>query len=207
MRLCTKCAERPAAGKHCWCRPCLNAYGRAWNKANPNKAREYARRWKEKRITREPSLEGSKICRTCKKEQPRTSFYADKTKRDGLEARCKQCCVRRSQLYNQAHPDQHAALSRAYAKRHPDRVRSTQRLVQYGITMADFEQMLLDQQGQCDICKRQLGTGRSTHVDHDHATGKVRGLLCNACNAVLGYARDLPATLLAAAEYLRKRGK
>ena len=74
--------------------------------------------------------------------------------------------------------------------------------LQYGITVEQYQQMLVAQGGRCAICR--LESDAMLHVDHSHATGKVRGLLCGACNLSLGGFRDDPATLLRAAIYLRR---
>jgi len=56
---------------------------------------------------------------------------------------------------------------------------------------------------RCRICGDALAeTRRDRHIDHDHATGKVRGILCPSCNLMLGFARDNPSILIAAAGYL-----
>jgi hypothetical protein len=58
--------------------------------------------------------------------------------------------------------------------------------------------------GRCEICgKSDAQNGKLLAVDHDHETGKLRGLLCGQCNTVLGLVKDEPAVLLRAAEYLR----
>lgn len=74
-------------------------------------------------------------------------------------------------------------------------------LARYGLTLEGYEGMLLEQGGGCAICGLPPGT-RALHVDHDHRTGEVRGLLCNNCNQGLGRFRDEPDALVAAAMYL-----
>lgn len=68
----------------------------------------------------------------------------------------------------------------------------------YGITQSDYLRMLNSQDGGCAICGRRAGV-RPLHVDHDHSTGQVRGLLCHQCNWYLGTiesdANVLPALL------------
>jgi hypothetical protein len=55
----------------------------------------------------------------------------------------------------------------------------------------------------CAVCKRDPEKGH-LHVDHDHVTGKVRGLLCGACNRTLGLTSESPERLRALAEYLER---
>ncbi|MGE0576133.1 MAG: endonuclease VII domain-containing protein [Reyranella sp.] len=61
------------------------------------------------------------------------------------------------------------------------------------------------QEGRCKICRRpaEEGQWKVLRVDHDHATGKIRGLLCHHCNVALGHFGDSPELLERAAEYLR----
>lgn len=79
--------------------------------------------------------------------------------------------------------------------------RASRRKTLYGITRAEFDFMLKEQGGHCAICPRTNGR-RALAVDHDHATGKVRGLLCDNCNHTLGKMRDDPELLRRAADYL-----
>lgn len=75
----------------------------------------------------------------------------------------------------------------------------------YGINVIEFEVMLTAQGGKCVIpgCEAtQCPTGKSFAVDHDHKTGKIRGLLCRDCNVALGYAKDSPQILRDMAMYL-----
>ena len=75
----------------------------------------------------------------------------------------------------------------------------------YGITRQEFDARLMAQGNVCAICKQagaRTGRAVSMHVDHSHASGAIRGILCGPCNRALGYMEDSPARLLAAAAYL-----
>ncbi len=73
----------------------------------------------------------------------------------------------------------------------------------FGLTGADFNRMLAEQGGVCAICRNVCKTGKRLAVDHDHATGRVRGLLCANCNTGLGKFGDSLLTLEAACAYLK----
>jgi hypothetical protein len=73
---------------------------------------------------------------------------------------------------------------------------------EYGLSKEDYDRMLEEQGGICAICKKPCATKRSLAVDHDHVSGKIRGLLCRACNVVLGLMKDNPALLRISADYL-----
>ncbi len=75
----------------------------------------------------------------------------------------------------------------------------------YGVTLAAYAAMLDDQHGCCAICMRHESENNSgvLHVDHDHVTGKVRGLLCTGCNHLLGHLSDSVTLLQAAIDYLK----
>jgi hypothetical protein len=72
----------------------------------------------------------------------------------------------------------------------------------YGLSQKDYVRMYAFQLGRCAIC-HEAGDLGELFVDHDHATGRIRGLLCDACNNMLGRARDNQATLVAAIAYLK----
>lgn len=83
----------------------------------------------------------------------------------------------------------------------------------YGIAWEDYLKMIEDQGGRCAICPAEISPDdKSTHVDHDHAccSGQkscgacVRGILCQNCNLMIGYAKDNPENLINAAFYLHK---
>lgn len=74
---------------------------------------------------------------------------------------------------------------------------------QYGITLEEYNQMLQAQNNTCAICIKPIDM---PCVDHDHITGKVRGLLCRSCNTALGFFQDDPTLCLKAAKYLQLFG-
>ncbi len=74
----------------------------------------------------------------------------------------------------------------------------------YGIGVEDWARMYNAQKGKCPTCDRTLVIDRSTHVDHDHVTGKVRELLCANCNRALGCVSDNETTLRKLALYVEK---
>lgn len=76
----------------------------------------------------------------------------------------------------------------------------------YGITLDEYYQMLDEQDGTCAICDALPPTGRKKYlaVDHDHQTGKVRGLLCDNCNRAIGLLKDDAEVLNKASQYLIK---
>lgn len=79
----------------------------------------------------------------------------------------------------------------------------------YGLSGEEYGAMLAAQQGLCSICGKPEtvmfnGTPKVMHVDHDHATGRIRDLLCGSCNGMLGLAKDSPETLRAAAAYIER---
>lgn len=76
---------------------------------------------------------------------------------------------------------------------------------QYGITFEEKEAILASQGFACAICKTELLLkDRRTHIDHDHRTGAVRGLLCSDCNTGLGFYKDQPQYLRNAIAYLER---
>jgi hypothetical protein len=85
--------------------------------------------------------------------------------------------------------------------------RERNRFYLYGITGAEVNMILARQGGGCAICKsKSPRTKRNVwHVDHDHLTGVVRGILCHHCNVALGCMADDPARARAMAKYLEAK--
>ena len=86
--------------------------------------------------------------------------------------------------------------------------RSRKLRFKYGITHEDYLKLLHKQQGKCAVCfaKASDQYHGCLDVDHNHNTGEVRGLLCNNCNRLLGFAGDSSEVLQNASDYLKEKG-
>lgn len=104
----------------------------------------------------------------------------------------------------ECHPDRkHHALGLCVSCwRRQNGSRQRARLRQYGLTEAAFTTMLEEQGRRCAICRTGIDA-KNCHIDHDHATGVVRGLLCFGCNTGLGSFGDDETRLAAAIAYLK----
>lgn len=96
-----------------------------------------------------------------------------------------------------------ARYARDWRKANPLRAKANDLRKMFGIELADYEAMLTAQGGVCAICG---GTDKHYRlaVDHDHGSGKVRGLLCVDCNRAIGMFKDSPELLRKAADYLSR---
>jgi hypothetical protein len=104
-----------------------------------------------------------------------------------------------------ADPEPHRQRARDYAAANPRRARAWSLRTKFGIGLTDYEAMLAAQGGRCAVCRTTESGDRrfsTLAVDHDHSTGKVRGLLCALCNRTLGQAKDDPERLMALVTYL-----
>jgi len=88
-------------------------------------------------------------------------------------------------------------VKRTKAVNHEKRVQET-----YGLKEGEYARLHIYQGGLCALCRRATGSSRRLSVDHDHATGEVRGLLCRPCNTLLGHARDKLAFFRRCISYL-----
>ncbi|SRR6266487_4801256 len=86
-----------------------------------------------------------------------------------------------------------------------------ERYKKFGITPQDYDEMFMVQNKVCAICGKEdqnkNGTVRLLSLDHNHITGKVRGLLCTRCNTALGLLREEPETIKAMLRYLEEHGE
>lgn len=173
----------------------------------------YMREYYLAHSTRPRRIPGSerthKICRMCGKNKSRDEYTvrASGPRTGHLAPYCKPCSVKKS--------------CEAYAGRHSNddtlyrRVEWPAKLKRlYGITVDDYNRMLLEQGGGCALCgstnpvvgnRNYKRTNRTAFdVDHCHVTGKVRGLLCTRCNRLVGLANDSAETAMNLVNYLTR---
>jgi hypothetical protein len=144
-----------------------------------------------------PEGRAKKLARKKRWQAANREKYLEQTRRQNakrrLDPKYRADAVRRVREWQKAHPGR--TLSYRYSR--------------YGLTNGDFEHMLQSQRGLCAICHQPEtstwnGRVRKLAVDHDHATGAVRALLCQRCNLTLGRMQDDPALLRKAADYLEE---
>lgn len=188
-KFCRDCGGyRPVSefSKNARSRDGLAFYCRTHLAERSSRSRE-ARRLKP-RVYRRPGQDvvippGQKWCADCDRVLPLAEFVRTARTKSGYHAYCKPCHNKRGQVSREK-----VGGSRTY---HLSR--------RYGITAAEADYLLAQQNGMCAICK----AAPAVHVDHDHATGAVRALLCFNCNGGLGQFKDDLNVLRAAAEYVR----
>ena len=87
------------------------------------------------------------------------------------------------------------------------RIKLAAHLKIHNMTVEQYEQLLIEQNGGCAICGGQPTNGKNRlSVDHNHKTNKNRGLLCDCCNRAIGLMKDSPELLRLAAAYLQRHG-
>ncbi len=210
------------------CRQCnsCRAYGNALRKRNPEKTKDARARafvaWRIKHPKRSPlnpiiSDEG-RLCRTCNSRKLDSDFGRDERSKDGLAWRCHACAKKTHKRWRDRNSDHVRDVARGVRreryKNEPVKDRKilrTSRLKKFGLTYEDFERMLILQGYKCDICAKEITVDSDKHsyaksacVDHNHDTGKVRGLLCSRCNTGIGLLGDDARLLQIAADYLKR---
>lgn len=158
----------------------------------------------------------TKICTKCQTEKPLKDFALRSPSIAGIhENRCKQCkqaAAKKAPSYNRRSPAQKKLYDEAYRNTEKGRLRCKRRRVRaYGLTVEEFDKMFTAQGGLCAICQKPETLVRKSKsiaisIDHEHATGKVRELLCARCNTMLGSVADDPNILQNAINYLDKHG-
>ena len=107
--------------------------------------------------------------------------------------------------WNRANRKRYNENKNRSAKNNPSSTKDRQLRIKFNISIEKYNQILNLQNYKCAICQYKCPTGRQLAVDHNHKTGKVRGLLCMECNIGLGKFKDSDDLLLRAISYLDKK--
>lgn len=140
-------------------------------------------------------------CTKCKKPKPLSEFGRDLRRQDGVMARCKDCRREECKAWRSKKPN----YEKDRYRKDPAGHRERHLVRKYGVNSADYDALLKAQGGACAICGKVQS--RAFDVDHDHAGGVVRGLLCTNCNRMIGHAHDSAERLRRAADYLESSRK
>lgn len=142
----------------------------------------------------------TKRCWNCKISQPLENFAKDRSKWDGLNGTCKECAHKKVAARTEEQRRHNRETTRKWAETHREHNQAKNRAyrikTKYGLTVEQYEAIV--NAPCCAICQRET----KLVLDHDHATGKIRGAICSSCNSGLGHAHDDPNILEAAAQYL-----
>lgn len=131
----------------------------------------------------------TKRCTVCKKNKNIEFFYKLKASKDGLSYRCISCDTRARNDYNKRHGETRLVNQRIANRKH-----------KYNLSNDEYLKLFEEQKCVCAIC----GLQDVLQVDHDHVTGKVRGLLCGKCNKALGLFNDNTDIINNAISYLKE---
>ena len=152
----------------------------------------------------------TKLCKRCQQEKPLDQFDRDPRntgpRGKGVASGCKACRRAQEAAWKVAHPEHVKTYQQGYYRANKADKRDRDLRRKYHITAAEYDAMLAAQGGHCAICPATEAGGNGVfHVDHDHdhETGRVRGLLCHACNTALGLFKESADLLAAAMVYLR----
>lgn len=159
-----------------------------------------------------------KTCTKCGESKPLGEYHNSVNTKDGRYARCKPCVLAANAAWRRANKGKVADSKRRYVMRNRDAIRTHQKAYmashkveaaeyrrrwnlakRYGITLEQYADMWTRQGGRCGVCRRDH---RRMVVDHDHATGVVRGILCVRCNVCLGGLGDNLDGVMRLVQYL-----
>lgn len=145
----------------------------------------------------------TKLCPHCKEEKSFSEFGADKSKKYGVTSYCKPCSSSNRLKNYQKNPEKQKNKLKTYYKINKQKSYEYSLKNLYGLTIDEFNHMKIQQNHSCKICKtHESNLKRKLFVDHCHDTGKVRGLLCQSCNTMIGNSKDNILILQSAINYL-----
>lgn len=112
--------------------------------------------------------------------------------------------LKRVAQYSKANRAKCNAAVKRWKNKNKQKVKDTDLKINFGISLKEYEDLLVKQQGCCAICKvHKDKLPRALSVDHCHLSGKIRGLLCVKCNTAIGMLNDDKSLVKSALEYLQ----
>lgn len=154
-----------------------------------------------------------KTCNKCKKDKQLAEFDKNLECKFGVSGICKECKNTRLRERNRLHPEWRKNWRKKSYEKNKNKAKEQYLLYHYGIDLTEFNVLLEKQNNLCAICKKpessvhQSGILKKLSVDHDHKTGKIRGLLCYNCNRGIGHLQDNLEILNNAIAYLEKNNE
>ena len=133
----------------------------------------------------------TKICTQCKLNKSISEFYFCNPGRQRTQ--CRKCLIKKISKWKNNNTKLVRATRIKYNRLHPGVIKKNgikHKLKKFGLTEILFNELKKKQNNLCRICKKLNIRGRELAIDHDHKTGKVRGLLCTNCNLTLGLIKD-----------------
>jgi hypothetical protein len=145
-----------------------------------------------------------KTCKRCIQTKDLSEFFKNVKRKDGVSTYCKPCQLEYQRVrYNNPESHERNKMDRnIYLKNRKDSTRKWYLKTTYGLSPDQYQNLYNDSDGKCYICKEEKDY--YLHVDHNHKTGEVRGLLCNHCNRGIGMLKENIDILESAIEYIRK---
>lgn len=208
QKQCTKCKSIKPIGCYSPRRGSRSGFASNCSACRAEQARARKARNKARQFVHVPA---QKKCWRCGDIRPSSDFNVNRAARDGLCDLCKPCMRAASAERYERNRERYLERNRRWKEENPERLRDAQRRYSLRVNVhpdatPELKRDLLAYQGGvCAICRTNRPTGRGDfHLDHDHATGVIRGVLCNRCNTGLGLFRDDPRLLAAAIAYIER---
>ena len=153
-----------------------------------------------------------KKCRVCGIEKPIEGYYKRNDTHKAWWDPCRDCVLTARKIDYHKRKEHMTEAARRHRKKHPEKIRDTKLRQAYGVGSDYYNERLAEQGGVCAGCRQNVKTiwkGRvvAMAIDHDHKTGKNRGVLCLNCNRALGSLRDNINILQNLIDYLNKYQK
>lgn len=144
-----------------------------------------------------------KTCTSCGIEKPLVEFFKAAQNLDGFTGRCKICISHCNRKRYSLNKERYREYFDKYKKENPDIALKSSLKRLYGMTLEQWDELMLNQGGVCAICEKQCRSGKRLAVDHIHGTNPIviRGLLCECCNRGMGLFEDSSKLLNTAAKY------